>query len=68
MNEFNVKDLEAKSNNQPINITFDTTKFNLYIKDLNEINDVTIKGLSLDSHMIDIKNKIAEILMKSEGN
>jgi hypothetical protein len=48
MNDDKLEDLIAKSNNKP-NITFNTDIFNLFIKDVEGINDVIVKGLTLDS-------------------
>ena len=66
MNDDNLEDLIAKSKNKP-NITFNTDIFNLFIKDIEGINDVIVKGLTLDSQVKEIKIQIAQNLIQSGG-
>jgi len=66
MNDNKLEDLIAKSKNKP-NITFNTNIFNLFIKDIEGINDVIVKGLTLDSQFKEIKIQIAQNLIQSGG-
>jgi len=66
MNDDKLEDLIAKSKNKP-NITFNTDIFNLFIKDIEGINDVIVKGLTLDSQVKEIKIQIAQNLIQSGG-
>jgi hypothetical protein len=66
MNDDKLEDLLAKSKNKP-NITFNTDIFNLFIKDIEGINDVIVKGLTLDSQVKEIKIQIAQNLIQSGG-
>ena len=50
----------------PLNITFNQNIFNLFINDLFGQQDVTVKGLSLDSKVYEILLKIAKNLDKSD--
>ena len=52
--------------NYPLNITFNQNIFNLFINDLFGKQDVTVKGLSLDSKVYEILLKIAKNLDKSD--
>ena len=52
--------------NYPLNITFNQNIFNLFINDLFGQQDVTVKGLSLDSKVYEILLKIAKNLDKSD--
>jgi hypothetical protein len=66
MNDDKLEDLISKSKNKP-NITFNTDIFNLFIKDIEGINDVIVKGLTLDSQVKEIKIQIAQNLIQSGG-
>lgn len=66
MNDDKLEDLISKSKNKP-NITFNTDIFNLFIKDIEGINDIIVKGLTLDSQVKEIKIQIAQNLIQSGG-